>query len=182
MDDKEIIQLLQSRPSEGLRESLAKYGGLVRLIISRILCGHPQDIEECTADAFINVWQRAQNIRADNLKGYLLCAARNLAINRYHQLNRCRFLPLDENDPAPEEDIAVELAWEEQTGILYELIERLAEPDREMLIRKYFLFERISEISSHFQLEEAQVKGRLYRARQRLKKALYERGICYDAV
>lgn len=182
MKDKEILRLLQSNPAEGLREAISQYGGLVRLVISRILAGKTQDIEECTADAFIAVWQHAGNIQGDSLKGYLLCSARNLAINRYHQLNRCHFVLLDENDPASDEDIAIEVAWQEQAGVLHELISRLSEPDREIVLRKYFLFERISEIAAHFKMDESQIKGRLYRVRQRLKKALYERGMCHDAV
>lgn len=170
MEDKQIILLLREHPSEGLRKALQKYGGLVRLVVSRVL-DNPQDIEECVADAFVNIWRSVERIRSESLKGYLLCAACNLAINRYRQQKRHCFVLLDENDSTPD-DVALTVASQEQTAALQQLIMLMCEPDREILIRKYFMFESIREISQQMKLAESQIKGRLYRGRQWLKKAL----------
>lgn len=180
MEDRLILQRMRDDPSEGLRDALKKYGGLVRLVVSRLL-ENRQDVEECVADAFINVWKNIDKIQGGSLKGYLLCAARNLSINRLKQSKRHMPVLLDEDEPAPD-DVGLLVSWQEQAAILQHLITQMTEPDREILIRRYYLFERIKDIAQQLGFDETQVKSRLYRCRQRLKKSLEERGIHYAAV
>ncbi len=58
-----------------------------------------------------------------------------------------------------------------------ELVAGMDEPDREIFVRRYYLLESIREISRRTELDEIQIKNRLYRGRQKLKKQLEERDI-----
>ncbi|MDR2570200.1 MAG: RNA polymerase sigma factor, partial [Oscillospiraceae bacterium] len=85
MDDKQIIKLLHSDPAEGLKEAISAYGSLITTIVLRIL-KNPEEAEECTADAFVSLWKNIHNLKdIHNLKAYLLCIARNNAIDRYRK-------------------------------------------------------------------------------------------------
>lgn len=183
MEDRKLIQLLQSKPSEGLREAIQQYGGLLQTVISRIIPNSPQDVEECVADTFINGWKTIHRLDADgNLKGYLLCIARNTAINRYRQLKRQNHASLDILEFADEEDVALSVIGDETLVELQNLIASMTEPDREIIIRKYFLFESLKEIGSRLGMADEQVKKRLYRSRQRLKAALEKRGVSDETI
>lgn len=183
MDDKNLIQLLQSKPSEGLREIIRQYGGLLRTVISRIILNSHQDVEECVADTFISAWKNIHRLDAGcSLKGYLLCIARNTAINRYHQLKRQNHASLELLELVGGEDVELTVIGDETSLELQELIAAMPEPDREIIIRKYFLFESLNEIGGRLGITDEQVKKRLYRSRQKLKTALEERGVTNEAI
>jgi RNA polymerase sigma-70 factor (ECF subfamily) len=166
-----------------LREAIRQYGGLVSLVVSRILPGLPQDVEECVADTFANIWKNLGQLDENvNLKGYLLCTARNTAINRYNQIKRRKSVPFELLELASEDDVELAAIDGETMEALQRLITGLNEPDREIIIRKYFLFESLAVIGGHLGLSAEQVKKRLYRCRQNLKEALKERGITHEAI
>ena len=178
MDDKQLLLLLRDNPSDGLRELIDRYGGLLTAVVSRIL-KNSQDVEECVADAFIGIWKAVLRFeKPDNLKGYLLCSARNNAVNRYHQLNR-------QNSSSgcietiPDEDMELMIIRNDLIDKLQRQIMKMPPPNRDIFIRKYFLFESVKDIAAEIGLSEAQVKARLYRGRKNIRKAFEERG-CND--
>jgi RNA polymerase sigma-70 factor (ECF subfamily) len=187
VDDRQIISLLINMPSEGMYTALQKYSGLVQMIIARILRGCPQDVEECVADTFVNAWKTIDRLDAadSSLKGYLICIARNTAINRYRQLKKQNagsvVLLEDTISLSSGEDILHSIIQDEDTFALQQLIMAMDQPDRDIFIRKYFLFESVKEIAEHVAADEVQVKNRLYRGRQRLRAELLQRGVSYAA-
>jgi RNA polymerase sigma factor, sigma-70 family len=184
LDDSQIILLLRSKPADGLYEIIKKYRGFVAAVTGRILRGDEQDIEECINDTFLSVWKAFgdENHRIVNLKGYLACTARNTAINRYRQLSKRNVINIDDIDLADESDMLLEFENKNNAIVLQELIAAMDEPDREIFIRKYFLFEKIRDIAARTGLDEIQVKNRLYRGRQKLRKQLEERNDLYETV
>lgn len=184
MNDKDIILLMKSRPSDGLYEAMKKYYALVRTVVGRILPHNPQDAEECAEDAFVNIWRCIDRIDPDTatFKGYLLSTARNIAITRYRQLRRGQVVSLEMLDLADEDNVIDSVLGAEATNALQLLIVELEEPDRGVLFRKYFLFESIRQIAQKTGLSEIQVKNKLYRGKQKLRKNLEERGISYEAI
>jgi len=174
--------MLQSKPSEGLRAAIAKYGGLLETVVSRIVKNSPQDVEECVADTFVAAWKSIGRLREDSsLKGYLLCIARNMAIKRYHRLKKANHVPLDD-EAAMDGDIELSVIREETMLEFQRSISSLPEPDREIILRKYFLFESVKDIAGRLEMGEVQIKNRLYRARHSLRKVLAERGITCEEI
>lgn len=184
MEDNAIVQLLKNKPSDGLYEIIKKYRSFVAAITGRILHGNQQDVEECIDDTFLSVWKAANSEDNEilNLKGYLACTARNTAINRYRRVARLNVVDIDDIDLAEDNDMLLEFENKSNAIVLQELISAMDEPDRELMIRKYFLFEKVKYIATQTNLDETQVKNRLYRAKQKLRKQLEERNVIYGTV
>jgi RNA polymerase sigma-70 factor (ECF subfamily) len=184
LEDSRIVLLLKNKPSDGLYEIINKYRSFVAAITGRILRGNQQDVEECIDDTFLSVWKAAGDAdnEIENLKGYLACTARNTAINRYRQLARLHVVDIDEIDVAEENDMLLTFENKDNSIALQELIAAMGQPDREIFIRKYFLFEKVKDIAAQTQLDEIQVKNRLYRGKQKLRRQLEERNVIYETV
>ena len=173
-----ILALLREDPHLGYSQMLRKYRGLVGAIIGRILPGYQQDAEECIADTFIQIWKGAVQNRVDGslMKGLLICTARNTAINRYWKIKRTRTVPYSDEMEFPYPDDALnDLIAEEEASALQALINKLPEPDKEILTRRYFLFEPVKDIARIMKLPARQIENRLYQSKRRLRKALGER-------
>lgn len=181
MEDSQILLLLRNSPSEGLYEAIKKYRDYAAAIASRILGGTGPDAEECVEDAFVSVWKYIRDGTAvRSLKGFVACCVRSAAINRRRQLERRNDINIDDLELASEDDAALRLESEGDAEAVQELVGGMDEPDREIFVRKYFLFESIREISRRTMLDETQIKNRLYRGRKRLRKQLEERNIAYE--
>lgn len=177
MEDSQIVSLLKSDPPRGLEEAIQKYRGYVGAIAARVLETVEEDVEECVSDTFVSVWKYIrQGNEIHNLKGCIACTARNLALNRLKQRKRSNVVELGELELESEQDMALEFESEENLRAIQELVYRLDEPDREIFVRKYFLMESLKEISRRTALDEIQIRNRLYRCRQKLRKQLEERG------
>ncbi|MDR2903834.1 MAG: sigma-70 family RNA polymerase sigma factor, partial [Clostridiales bacterium] len=137
------------------------------------------------SDTFLNAWKTVEKLSAagSSLKGYLICIARNTAINRYHQLKKqyAETVVLLEETAQADGDVLGEIINEEDTFTLQQLIMSMEKTDRDIFIRKYFLFESVREIAAQMAIDEVQIKNRLYRGRQRLRAELSKRGISYAA-
>lgn len=178
MEDCEIVSLLKSDPPRGIYEAVNKYRSYAAAIAGRVLGGSERDVEECVSDAFTAAWKIAQSgeeIRS--LKGCVACAVRNAAVNRCRKLRRERAADIDELELPSEEDVVLEFEDSVNARAVQDLVCGMDEPDREIFVRKYYLMEPIKEISKRLELDEIQIKNRLYRGRQKLKKQLEERDI-----
>lgn len=175
MEDSEILLLLRNDPSEGLRETVGKYRTYAAAIAGRVLGKSAEDIEECVADAFAAVWKAAQNGGIRNLKGCVAYATRNGAINRYKKLLREQAADIEDLELPSEENVVLDFEDASNAREVQELVGAMDEPDREIFVRKYFLMESIRDIARRTDLDEIQVKNRLYRGRIRLRRQLEER-------
>lgn len=180
MDDQAIIRLMKSKPDKGIYEAIRKYEGVLTSVASKILANQ-QDVEECVSDAFVGMWRHIDNLDTEmgSLKGYLICSVRNHAINRYKQTKRSNVVTLtgDLSKIAMEDDLENQVLWNTDVHVLLELIRELEEPDREIMLRKHFLFERVNDIAAQMNLETNQVKYKLQRTKSKLREALIQRGI-----
>ena len=172
MNDKQLTKLLLSDPAEGIREAIGAYGGILTAVVMRIL-KNKQEAEECVADTFVSLWKNIRTLKkADSLKGYLICIARNNAINRYHKLKNHSSLYVEDIEGfeiTADDDVELLVIKNEFMDELQGLVMKLPEPGREIFMRKYFLFEPISDIAAKVGLNEVQVKDRLYRMRKQIR-------------
>lgn len=179
MDDKLILSLLDSSPETGLWELTRKYAALCGAVIGRILPGRAEDIEECVSDTFVRVWKNHKSITLQNnsIKGYIICAARSIAIDRYRKLKKeAAVMPLQ--DFMPDDNILHEAAeHKDNLQTIKSVICEMPQPDREIFLRRYFLYQPIKEIAEFLNMGDKAVESRLFRARKKLKTALEERGV-----
>ncbi|WMJ23811.1 sigma-70 family RNA polymerase sigma factor [Paludicola sp. MB14-C6] len=180
MEDIELLKLIKASPSDGIKQVIQLYGGLVKAISIRVGIENPQDQEECISDTFTKLWQSIDKIDLSKgtLKSYLSIIGRNTAINKRKQLKRSEILiPIEENDCGIEIDMEQDIANEQNAKLINAVVSEMGEPDREIFIRRYFFFERIKEIATHLGLENKTVENKLYNGKKQLKSILLERGI-----
>ena len=92
MDDHDIVALYWAREEDAIRETCAKYGGLCRSIVGRILTS-PEDGEECLNDTWLGLWNAIPPQRPGRLAAFAGRVARNLALKRYDYVTARRRNP-----------------------------------------------------------------------------------------
>ena len=61
--------------------------------------------------------------------------------------------------------------------IIKDTIDNLPHPDKEIFIRRYYLFEPVKEIAEFLNLTPKTVENKLYRGKDKLRTALINKGI-----
>ena len=172
MTDQELLVLLREQKEAGARALCAQYSALAAAVARRILPDRPEDVEEVAADAILTVWKKRNELKADTLRGFLIAAAQNLAIDRWRQLRRRNEVPLLDGDPggmdSPEDGLLNE---ELQKQIL-----AVSPPDGEIFLRHYLLRESAGEIARRFGMTESAVRSRLHRTRVLLRREVRKNG------
>lgn len=181
MNDDKLAKLIKYNPSKGLSAAIDQYGPLVKTIVVRIIgYEYKQDIEECVSDVFLELWKSIDNFNQEKglLKNYIISIARHAAINTYNRkLNKHELLPLEENDLELDLDLTNEISKTINKDIIKETLENLPYPDRDIFIRRYYLFESVKEIAASLNINPKAVENRLYRCKSNLKSTLINRGI-----
>ena len=176
MEEKKALKSLQRGSQEALLWFIEHYSPYVGAIVQRILQGQMsiQDMEEVASDVFLALWNQAGDIKTENIKAYLGRVTRNKALNKLREAGIT--LPLEE-DRIQIDEATPESAYlkKEAAAIVTGEVEKLKEPEREILLRYYYYFQSISEIAGEMRMNPATVKTKLYRARQQLKQILTEK-------
>jgi len=155
------------------------YNKLLWVVAGGILnsVGTVEDIEECVSDTYVNLWRnsKAFDPQKGSLKTYLATIAKRRALDKYRQLKRIVIVELDETISSPDDDLFEYIASRESYSELYNAIRTLNEPDKEILIRRYFFGEKPSGIADKTQLPVKEVENRLYQSKLKLRKQLSEK-------
>jgi RNA polymerase sigma-70 factor (ECF subfamily) len=183
MQEQELIELLKEDPETGICEALRLYGGAVETICRNFLYDcQEMDIEEAVADTFLKLWKAKDRIGRHPRKGmksYLYEIARNTARDKRRALKRASIYSLEEIElglKAPL-DIETDFIRKSNERILHECLDDTGEPDRSIFVMRYFYGEAIKDIALKLEMTPKSVENTLYRGKQRLEKALNERGI-----
>ena len=184
MEDQEIIGLYWDRDQQAIVESQSKYGGYCHSVAWGVL-GRREDAEECVNDTWLHAWNAMPPQRPSILSAFFAKLTRNLALDRWRRNRAAKRgggqteLALEElgeclsGGSGPEQ----ELEERETAAVLSAFLRRQPELDRNLFLLRYFQLESIASLAGRFHMGEGQVKTRLYRVRQRLKRALEEEGI-----
>lgn len=183
MDDAKIVQLYWDRSERAIPATADKYGAYCASIARNIL-GSREDAEECVNDTYLSAWNSMPPHRPRVLSAFLGKLTRNLSLNRY------RHNTADKRGggeaPAVLDEIA-ELVSD--TGSVEQELDRrellraidaflggLPAEKRRLFVRRYWYFDRVSEIAYRFGMTENHVSVSLNRLRANLRKDLLERG------
>lgn len=180
MEDMHLVEGIKEKDSNSLEVLMDKYLNYVFVIVHNVVGGLIQieDMEEICIDVFTKLWNNAGKIDSGykTIKPYIASIARNTAKNRLNGLGRSE-LPLNDeiiiiNDNKVEEKVL----HRELSNLLNESISKLNEPDKEIMIRYYFYYQKVKDISRELNINENTVKTKLYRSRIKLKNMIEERG------
>ena len=180
MEDQQIIGLLFQRSETAIPALQQKFGGLCRSIISNILPDR-RDVEECTSDTYLRVWNSIPPQRPARLDSYLARIARNVALDRYdYNTASMRHTGLT----LAYEELAFSLPSREQETDALEFkafincfLRGLPKTSRVMFIRRYWYGESVAQIADALECGEEKVKSSLFRTRKKLRDAMIKEGI-----
>lgn len=178
--DRQLALLLKNDPEKGLEAALRRFGQPVRTVCAAILgplC--PEEVEEAVTDSFFALWRELDRYDPERpLSSWLYGIARRTAMNRRRALGKDP-VPgaLPDDIPTEEPDLTEWAASKENLRLLRQAVEEMENPDKEILIRRYYLYQRVKEIAKQLGLSEKAVENRLCRGRQKLRRVLLERGV-----
>ena len=93
--DEEILKLLADNNPKSI---LLMYERYHEVILKRLkaIVGHAQDAEDITQELFLSIWDKRSTLKLITpMKGYLLAAAHNRAVNFLRQKARRKVVPVD---------------------------------------------------------------------------------------
>ena len=176
MNDTTVIAGIRKRDERVIGEIIEKYSRLLWPIVSVVLknVGTEQDVEECVADVFIDLWENPDKYDAarGTLKTWLCMVARCKAIDRYRMLSRHSTVSLESAMMAGRMGMQDALLQEETKRELVAAVNALADVEKDILIRRYYYEQKPREIAKALDMPVKQVENHLYRSKQKLRKAI----------
>lgn len=181
VDDRELLEGIKNQDSSCLELLMDKYGAYVAAIVSYVGKDHfsSQDVEEVAADVFISLWGHSNKmeLQGGSIKSYIAAIARNKAKTLLTS-RKLSFLPLLEDTLGNGDTVDEYLVAREAGELVKQTVCEMDELYREIFIRRYFYFEKISDIAKILSMNKKTVETRLIRGREKLRKVFVERGVC----
>lgn len=176
MNDERMITAIKNRNEAAINEVITKYSKLLWSVAGAVLnnIGSIQDVEECVADTFIYLWEHPEkyNPQRGKLKTWLSIIARTQAVNRCREIAKRNIVPLEDTDFIDQLGIVDTFLEAETRRALLAAVNALGEPDREILIRRYYYDQKPKEIALALDMSVKQVDNRLYQTKLKLRESL----------
>lgn len=175
--DEEWRELLRGNPEKGLKALMKQYGGLVYAVVKRCLPEFCEaDVEECAANVFSEFYLDLEKYDPSkgSVKAWLCVIARHNAVD-FSRKNPPS-LELDEEIAVSETTLESNLEEDELRKAVLEAVKSLGEPDREILLRKYYFGESSKQIAARLKMSASNVNARTSRAVGKLRESLKDWG------
>ena len=176
MRDEILIAEIKRRNETAMGQIIDKYAKLLWSVAGAVLhgVGTAQDVEECVADVFIYLWEdpRRYDPQRGTLKSWLSMVARSKAIDRCRELAGRSTVSWDETVLIGSLGVMDDVMKAESRRLLIAAVNGLGEPDREILVRRYYYGQKPKEIALALNMSVKQVDNRLYQTKRRLRQAL----------
>lgn len=179
IDDRKLLELIHKDPDKGMNRLMDTYAGLVYYIVSRKIPGKEQDIEECMSDIFLEVYNKIDDFDSEkgNLKVFITTIADRRAIDRFRKIISVKEDDVEDETlfelPSDETPESKYIEKEKNSRLLAE-IQKLGEPDSEILYRRYYLSQPVKSIAENLGMKSNTVTKRITRALSILKTRLEE--------
>ncbi|MCE5221245.1 MAG: RNA polymerase subunit sigma-24 [Clostridium sp.] len=156
ISDIELLKLLNNKPEVGLKMMMDNYMALIYTIIFNKLSGmySKEDIEECVSDVFLEVFHYKNRINTQKsfIKVLLEIIAKRKVIDMYRKNKNNNEIYIDDVSVhlnTISDDVVRSILLKESNSQLIGDIKSLGEPDSEIIIRKYYLNQRLKDISKN---------------------------------
>lgn len=173
IDEQYLIQQIKTGSQKALETVIDRYGSYVKAIAANIIKPPmtDADVEEVVSDVFLSLWSHPGDPDRGSLKGYLAAITRNKARDRLRRFHI--EIPL-ENDflEVPVEDSCRQIELAQLKQAVKQMVDRLEEPDRTILLRYYYFYQKTDAIARDMGMNPATVRTKLARSRQKLKEWL----------
>ncbi len=179
MKDPNIIKLYNDRDESAIFATREKYEKYCYSIAYNIL-GNYEDTMEVVNDTYLAVWNAIPPEKPHSFSSFIGRIARNIALKRYRAISAKKRkgsvadISLDELNECISVSKTVEAEIEEKdlTRILNEFLSSLSVRDRRVFVRRYWYFDKVSDIAKRYGYSESKVKMILLRTREKLAEKL----------
>lgn len=163
---REVLQGSNARAFETLmkRYSSQVYGAALRLVKD------DENAQEVTQMAFIQAYRQLDSWRGENFGAWVTIIANHIALRMLEKEKRRQMEPLDENTDPPNEEYDEQRELQLQS--LEKAITQLPEIDRQIIQWHYYEGVTLQTIAQRVGQTENNIKVRMCRIRERLKKVL----------
>lgn len=180
MRDEAVASAFRRRDETVMAKVIDQYARLLWPIASAVLhgAGNEQDIEECVADTFIYLWTHPDQFdpARGSLKTLLCVLVRSRSIDRYREIRRRDCISLEDAVCSTGESVLDHMVRLENKEELIYAVNQLEEPNREILIRRYYHNQKPRQIALALGLTVKQVDNSLYRSKRQLRQILTGKG------
>ena len=173
IEEQYLIRQIKSGSQKALETVIDRYGSYVKAIAANIIkpLMTDADIEEVVSDVFLSLWNHPGDPGRGSLKGYLAAITRNKARDRLRSFHIV--VPLEDDIfEVPVEDSYRQIELAQLKEAVKQMVERLEEPDRTILLRYYYFYQKTDAIARDMGMNPATVRTKLARSRQKLKEWL----------
>jgi len=183
VSEHNLAEELQRKNASALEYLMNTYAGSVYALVGRILAdsARKEDVEECTSDVFLTIWQNAQafNPHRGSFKTWLLLTAKYKALDyRRKLIVSVEGYPLIGDQVGSASNVETKVLAKEERQQLVTAIETLGEPNKTIFYKRYFYYESIESIAKQLKLTRSAVDNRLWRCRRKLKNYLLSQKGC----
>lgn len=183
-DDNAMMRQFQQGSNEAFEQLVRSWEGPMLNYFYRCI-GDLDAAEDLRQELFIRVYRRSSSWRGEgNFKAWLYAIATNLV--RTHMRKAGRIVSIEDIDIQPAAKVtshattpapADELAQRSQSArYVQEVLSSLAAEDREALILRFYEHLKYREISDILGVAESAAKSRVYRAIERMRQMVADRG------
>lgn len=177
--DNELLYLLKTNPQKGLKILMNTYSGLVYAIVCNRLSGvcSAEDIEECVSDMFYEFYKNIDRVdlQKGSIKAFLSVIGKRKSIDVFRRAKNINAQTVSFDDLFYEDKDAntqSDIIKSQEKAELIKEIKALGEPDAEIFIRKYYLYQSTKQISKDLKLKENTIDKKVSRGLAKLKEAL----------
>ena len=168
--DIELIRsILHENDSRAFGELMKRYTSQVYSAAMR-LTKDEDNAAEVTQLAFIQAYKRLDSWRGESFGAWVTIIANHIALRLLEKEKRRAYEPLDENTDSLDEGYDEE--HEQRLQSLEQAVEQLPEADQQIIRWHYYEGIPLADIAERIGQTENNVKVRMFRVRERLKKKI----------
>lgn len=140
-----------------------------------------EDAEDVFQEVFVKLVKHQNKIQSEeHLKAWLIRVTVNQCRTHFVVSHADRNTPLESIGELQDEQMSNQFSELERGEVLFQGVQSLKEPYRTIIHLFYMEEYSLKEIANILKSREGQVKTQLFRARQKLKQYMDERGISYE--
>lgn len=176
-EESKITAGIKGGDISALERAIDSLSGYVLTVVRNFSRGvlSPQDMEEAVQDTFVALWKSRSRLDPNSgIKPYLSAIARNNVKNRFRRIKPTE--DISGLELPSDFDAAERAEISEMLSCMNEGLNTISAEDKAVFMRFYFYGERTAVIAQAMGLTESNVRSKLTRIRQKLKKYMTERG------
>lgn len=176
INEENFIERLKKKDMGALDYIVDKYSNLLFKVAYSIL-ENRQSSEECVSDVLMKIWYGIGNFNKEKGKfiTWIIVLTKYTAIDhRRKEVKHMSNVNIEDEILMEEESILGEIIKKEEKRELLKEIRKMDEENKEIFIRRFFLFESIKNIAEKMMLSESAVSNRILRGKKKLVKIFKE--------